>query len=124
MKNLALVAHDHLKDQLVEFVRENISFFKDCNIYSTGTTAQRIKSKIPELTINAVKSGPLGGDLQIGSMIVEDKIEALIFFWDPLSPQPHDVDVKALLRISVLKNIYLASNLNSARALVKALQCK
>lgn len=122
MKTVALIAHDNQKNALIQLVKNNLSFFLNCKIISTGTTGKRIIEHIPELNISPVQSGPLGGDLQIGSMIVEEKIDALFFLWDPLSPQPHDVDVKALLRIAVLKNIFLASNIKSAQALINELK--
>lgn len=122
MKTIALVAHDSLKKSLVDFVESHSDYFKNIKIYSTGTTAKHILQRLPNLDVNALNSGPLGGDQQIGALIVEDKIDGLIFFWDPMSPHPHDVDVKALLRIAVLKNIYLASNLKSAHALVSFAQ--
>ncbi len=118
MKNIALIAHDNMKDELVKFVSRNLDFFKKREIYATGTTAKKL-SLIDGLNLNAVASGPKGGDLQIGSLIVEDKINFLIFLWDPMSPHPHDVDVKALLRIAVLKNIYMACNINTAKAIIE-----
>ncbi len=117
IKSLALIAHDHQKDKLVDFAKRNFKELSGLELYATGTTAKRL-AQIGLTNITAVASGPHGGDLQIGSLIVEDKIDGMIFLWDPLSPQPHDVDVKALLRIAVLKNIFLASNLRSAESLI------
>jgi len=118
LKSIALIAHDNLKLDLADFVTRNNGLFSKLDIYATKTTASLLFKKNSNLDINTVLSGPHGGDLQIGSLIASDKIDAMIFFWDPLSPQPHDVDIKALLRIAVLKNILLASNLASAEALV------
>lgn len=118
MKRFALIAHDNLKSSLVDFVSKHTDFFEKVEIHSTGTTANRLLEKISSLKITAVNSGPLGGDLQIGSLIAEDKIDAMIFLWDPLAPQPHDVDIKALLRIAILKNIYVASNIQTAEAII------
>jgi methylglyoxal synthase len=115
---MALIAHDNLKYPLAQFVADHREFFKDLKMYATGTTAKLLQDKTG-LNIHAVASGPLGGDLQIGSLIVEDQVDAMIFLWDPMSPHPHDVDVKALLRIAVLKNIPMACNLATANALIK-----
>jgi len=122
IKNLALVAHDNRKKDLVEWVEWNYKEIEKHNLICTGTTGKVIrsalakKSKIPEekIPIKRLKSGPLGGDQQLGAMIAEGKIDLLIFFWDPMQPQPHDVDVKALLRIAVLYNIPTASNRSTA----------
>mgnify|MGYP001947974978 CR=1 FL=1 len=119
MKNIGLVAHDDMKDDLVKFVKENESTFNKMKIYSTGTTGARLLESMPSLDITPLASGPIGGDLQIGSLIVEDKLDTLIFLWDPMSPHPHDVDVKALLRIAVIKNIRLACNLATAKKVIQ-----
>ncbi len=108
-KHIALIAHDNKKDDLVEWVSQNESILKGHFLCGTGTTARLIAEKTG-LPVVAYHSGPLGGDQQIGSRIVEGEIDFVIFFWDPLEAQPHDPDVKALLRIAALYDIPLAHN--------------
>ena len=115
---LALVAHDEKKDDMVAFAREHHRRLADFRLFATGTTGARIMEAVPSLAITAVKSGPLGGDQQIGAMIAEGRIGALIFFIDPLSPLPHDVDVKALTRLAVLYDIPMALNRRTAEILI------
>ncbi|APH70558.1 methylglyoxal synthase [Aquibium oceanicum] len=111
---LALIAHDQKKDDIVSFVRSHADFLEGCTIYATGTTGGRIQEACPALDVTRMKSGPLGGDQQIGALIAEGRIDALIFFVDPLTPMPHDVDVKALMRLAIVHDIPMA--LNSATA--------
>jgi methylglyoxal synthase len=108
-KHIALIAHDHKKDDLVEWVAKNEAILKGHFLCGTGTTARLIAEKTG-LPVVAYHSGPLGGDQQIGSRIVEGEIDFVIFFWDPLEAQPHDPDVKALLRIAAVYDIPLAHN--------------
>jgi methylglyoxal synthase len=115
---LALVAHDQKKDDIVAFARTHAEHLRAFRLVATGTTGGRIKEAVPSLDIHALKSGPLGGDQQIGAMIAEGKIGALIFFIDPLSPLPHDVDVKALTRLAVLYDIPMALNRRTAEILI------
>jgi methylglyoxal synthase len=115
---LALIAHDQMKNRMVDWAdkhRENLAL---CDIVSTGTTGTRILERCPELTIERMKSGPLGGDQQIGALIAEGKIDGLVFFVDPLSPHPHDVDVKALTRLALVYDIPMACNPATAELLV------
>jgi methylglyoxal synthase len=131
VKRIALVAHDNRKKVLAEWVEWNYRILQDHKIICTGTTGKMIEKvlKNKHMTektgkrlapIKKLKSGPLGGDQQLGAMIAEGKIDVLIFFWDPMEPQPHDVDVKALLRIAVLYNIPVASNRSSADFLISS----
>jgi methylglyoxal synthase len=126
---IALVAHDKKKQDMVEWVRWNKEVLAPHVLICTGTTGRLIqdtliteKHNLPakDFEIIRLKSGPLGGDQQLGAMISEGKIDVLIFFWDPMSQQPHDVDVKALLRIAVLYNIPCASNRTSADFLISS----
>ena len=111
--SIALVAHDNKKEEMIQWVGDNIESIKKCTLYATGTTGSLIE-KESGVAVNKLNSGPLGGDQQIGALISENKIDVLIFFWDPLEPLPHDPDIKALLRIAVVWNIPVACNRASA----------
>jgi methylglyoxal synthase len=119
-KNVALIAHDNLKLQMVEWVKTHFDKLKDFTLYATGTTGKRIE-EATSLQVFKFKSGPLGGDQQIGAGVAEGRIDAIVFFWDPLAPHPHDVDVKALLRIAVVYDIPMACNLATANLMIKSL---
>lgn len=108
-KHIALIAHDSKKRELVDWVSENKEILKNHFLCGTGTTARLIAEKT-ELPVKGYNSGPLGGDQQIGSRIVEGNVDFVVFFWDPLETQPHDPDVKALLRIAVVYDIPIANN--------------
>ncbi len=115
---LALIAHDEKKKQLVKFVERHQDMLSSFQLIATGTTGGRIHKACPQLDITLMKSGPLGGDQQIGAMIAEGQIEGLIFFIDPLTPMPHDVDVKALLRLAVVYDVATAINRSTAELLL------
>jgi len=118
-KKIALVAHDNKKRDLVEWAKFNRDLLAHHQVYATGTTGKILEQELG-FKIIKLKSGPLGGDQQIGSKIVEGKIDFLIFFWDPLEPQPHDPDVKALLRMAVVWNIPIANNRASADFMISS----
>lgn len=116
-KVIALIAHDNLKDRMVEWCRKNKSILEGHFLCGTGTTATLI-AKHTGLPVRAYESGPVGGDMQIGSRIVEGKIDMVIFFSDPLSAHPHDTDVKALLRIAQVCDVPIANNEATADFLI------
>jgi len=118
-RNIALVAHDKKKDDLVEWVDYNKGILALHNLYATGGTGKRIMEKTG-LTINLLKDGSHGGDMELGSLIANEKLDYLIFFWDPLTSLPHDVDVKALLRIAVLYNVPTACNRSTADLIISS----
>lgn len=109
VKTIALIAHDNKKSEIVNWALKNTETLKKYDLCGTGTTA-RLISEATDLPVKRYLSGPLGGDQQIGAKVAEGKIDAVIFFWDPLESQPHDPDVKALLRISVVYDIPIATN--------------
>lgn len=134
-KVLALVAHDNMKHDLAEWVDWNSRKLSKHHLVCTGTTGKmvektlldhkeehepEVEEAVAELRITLLKSGPLGGDQQLGSLIADGKINALIFFWDPMSAQPHDVDVKALLRLATLYNVPTAINRSTADFLISS----
>jgi methylglyoxal synthase len=118
-KKIALVAHDNKKQDIVEWAKYNRNLLAHHQVFATGTTG-RILEKALDFKISKLQSGPLGGDQQVGAKIVENKIDFLIFFWDPLEPQPHDPDVKALLRMAVVWNIPIACNRASADFMISS----
>jgi methylglyoxal synthase len=129
IKNIALVAHDNMKADLVEWVKWNKGILSQHKLICTGTTGRMLqdvlsleKDTLPQkdFEILRLKSGPLGGDVELGAMIAEGNIHVLIFFWDPMEQQPHDVDVKALLRIAVLYNILTACNRSTADFIISS----
>ncbi|QEN08395.1 methylglyoxal synthase [Oceanispirochaeta crateris] len=128
-KTIALVAHDNRKEDLIEWVEWNYQILTEHKMICTGTTGKLVEKAIMKklalegdhgLDITKLKSGPLGGDQQLGALICDGKVDVLIFLWDPMQPQPHDVDVKALLRISVLYNLPIANNRATADYLISS----
>jgi len=117
---IGLVAHDAMKGILKEWVANHADLLCDKKLYATGTTAGVLSQADPRLQFTALKSGPLGGDQQLGALICEGKLNALVFFQDPMTAQPHDVDVKALVRMSTLYNVALACNPATADLLVSS----
>jgi methylglyoxal synthase len=119
-KTIALIAHDNLKSKMVLWAKRHSVELKKFNLVGTGTTGKRIEDEVG-LQVTKYKSGPLGGDQQIGAGIAEGRIHAVIFFWDPMAPHPHDVDVKALLRISAVYDIPMACNEQTANLVMMGL---
>ena len=118
-KRIGLVAHDARKQHLVDWVKAHCSILQGHELWATGTTGREIGAAV-DLPLGLLKSGPLGGDAQLGAMIAEGRLDAMIFFTDPLSALPHDVDVKALIRLSTLYNIALACNRTTADFLIQS----
>ena len=118
-KRIAMVAHDNMKADLVEWAQYNRTVLARHSLLATGTTARILESRL-QLPVRGLQSGPLGGDQQLGGLIADQQVDLLIFFWDPLEPQPHDPDVKALLRVAVVWNVPVACNRATADFLVSS----
>jgi methylglyoxal synthase len=118
-KSIALVAHDNKKRDLLEWAAYNQGSLAEHRVFATGTTGAMLSKELG-LEVHRLQSGPLGGDQQIGARIVDNEIDFLIFFWDPLEPQPHDPDVKALLRMAVVWNIPIACNRATADFMISS----
>jgi len=112
-KRVALIAHDNRKDDMLDWARFNRGTLARHELFATGTTGATIAGAL-DLPVHRYLSGPMGGDQQIGAAIAEGRIDFVVFFWDPLEPHPHDVDVKALLRIAVVYNVPIACNRSTA----------
>ena len=119
-KQLALIAHDNRKADLLDWARFNRETLAQHELHATGTTGALLAEEL-DLPVNRFLSGPLGGDQQVGAAIAEGRIDFVIFFWDPLEPHPHDVDVKALTRLATLYNVLFAINFATADAVLAAI---
>jgi methylglyoxal synthase len=118
-RRIALVAHDNKKADLIEWATFNRGTLSEHDLVATGTTGSLLRDQVG-LNVKRLHSGPLGGDMQLGALICEGQIDLLVFFWDPLEPQPHDPDVRALLRIAVVYNTPTASNRSTADYLISS----
>ncbi|WP_395402172.1 methylglyoxal synthase [Pseudoduganella sp. UC29_106] len=118
---IALIAHDKKKDDMIALAREYSDFLKQCQLCATGTTGGRLIGEVG-LEVDRKQSGPLGGDLQIGALLVDGLIDAIIFLRDPMTPQPHEPDINALVRACDVHNIACATNLASAHLVLSQLQ--
>jgi methylglyoxal synthase len=121
VKRIALIAHDEKKQAMADFAHRRRDILSRFQIFATGTTGSRVLAVCPDLDVTRLKSGPLGGDQQIGAMIATGEVDALIFYVDPLTPMPHDVDVKALMRLAIVYDIPMALNEATADRLITTL---
>ncbi|RFU68477.1 methylglyoxal synthase [Peribacillus saganii] len=119
--NIALIAHDDKKDDLVRFVTAYLDIFKDHTLFATGTTGKRIM-EATQLSVQRFQSGPLGGDQEIGALIAKKEMDMVIFFRDPLTAQPHEPDVTALVRLCDVYSIPLATNMGTAEVLIRGMK--
>jgi methylglyoxal synthase len=110
---IALIAHDKKKDDMITLAAEYIDFLRGCNLIATGTTGGRLANELG-LTVERKHSGPFGGDLQIGAELVDGKVDAVIFLRDPMTPQPHEPDINALVRACDVHNVACATNVSTA----------
>jgi len=119
---IALIAHDQKKHELIDFVKVHVEFFRGKSLVATGNTGKMLEEQLG-LQVERVAHGPYGGDLMIGSRVAEGQVRAVLFFRDPLTAQPHEPDVSALMRVCDVHQIPLATNLATAKAVVLWLQC-
>ena len=119
IRNVALIAHDNLKETMVTWATTHLERLKKFRLCATLTTGTLLSERLG-MEIERLASGPQGGDLQIGAKVVDGTIDLIIFFWDPMSPHPHDVDVKALLRIAAVRNVPIACNPASADLMIRS----
>jgi len=115
---IALIAHDKKKEEMIEFVKRNLGFFSRHTLFATGTTGKKIM-EATDLSIHCFRSGPLGGDQEVGAKIANNELDLVLFFRDPLTAQPHEPDVSALLRLADVYKIPLATNISTAEMLIK-----
>ncbi|HYD80987.1 MAG TPA: methylglyoxal synthase [Paucimonas sp.] len=120
-KRIALIAHDKKKDEMIDLAHEFADYLRQCLLTATGTTGKRLADEVG-LTIDRKHSGPYGGDLQIGADLVEGKIDCIIFLRDPMTPQPHEPDINALVRACDVHNVACATNISTARLVLSQLQ--
>lgn len=123
IKTIALIAHDNKKPEIIEWARKNKEILKNFLLCGTGTTSKRIQ-EATGLNVKAYLSGPLGGDQQIGALVATGEVDLVVFFCDPLQAQPHDPDVKALLRIANVYDVAIATNVATADLVIKSLASK
>ncbi|OEH91969.1 methylglyoxal synthase [Bacillus solimangrovi] len=119
--NIALIAHDKKKEELISFVTEYTHIFKDHQLFATGTTGLKIM-KATDLSVHRVQSGPLGGDQEIGAMVAKNEMDFVLFFRDPLTAQPHEPDVSALLRLCDVYSVPLATNVGTVKLIIQSLE--
>ena len=119
-RSVAMIAHDQKKAELCEWLITNQAHFKDRRIVATGTTGKLLSGHLPDLDIHPLKSGPLGGDQQVGAMIAEGLLDALFFFQDPMTSQPHDSDIKALVRFATVYDVPIACNPSTANYIISS----
>ena len=118
---IALIAHDKKKDEMVTLAAEYLDFLRGCTLVATGTTGARLANELG-LTVERKHSGPFGGDLQIGAALVEGRVDAVIFLRDPMTPQPHEPDINALVRACDVHNVACATNLSTAHLVLSQLK--
>ena len=122
-KRIALIAHDKKKDDMVALAAEYEKYLRQCNLLATGTTGKRLADEVG-LTVERMLSGPFGGDLQIGAQLAEGKVDCVIFLRDPMTPQPHEPDINALVRCCDVHDVPCATNMSSAKLILSQLDAE